>query len=59
MKKFLLSIPKTSVATFLGAVLTYSHAKGYVDGDMAVFLSTVMLAMGLSANVAVSRIRNK
>lgn len=55
MKKLLNRIPKTSVATIIGAILTYSQAKGYVGGDEAVLISQILVACGIVINVISKR----
>lgn len=55
MKKFLNSLPKTSIATFAGAVLTYCQAKGYLGGEEAMLVSQIMLALGITVNVISKR----
>lgn len=57
MKQFFLSIPKTSVAAIVGAVIVYLQAKTVIDGDTAVFLSSILAALGIGSNVAISRMR--
>jgi len=46
---------KTSIATILGAIIVYSLTKGYIDADLAQLLSAIMVALGLSANIATSK----
>lgn len=45
MKDFIGKLPKTTIATILGALLSYGQAKGYIDPDTAVLISTVLVAL--------------
>jgi hypothetical protein len=64
MKKFITSIleylagKKTSIATIIGALITYSLTKGLIDADLAQLLSVVLVALGLSANIASAKLLN-
>lgn len=43
---------KTTIGTILGLAITYSLTKGYIDNDLAVFLSGILVALWLTANIA-------
>lgn len=47
---------KTSIATILGAVIIYCLTKGYIDADLAQLLSAIMIALGLTANIATTKL---
>lgn len=52
----LLSGKKTTIATVLGALIIFSLGRGYIAMDTAELLSTIMIALGLSANVATAKL---
>lgn len=55
MDKIILQIsrlPKTTIASILGAVNTYLVARGYIDADTAVLISSILVALGLWVNIA-------
>lgn len=43
---------KTSIATILGAIIVYCLTKGFIDADLAQLLSAIMVALGLTVNIA-------
>lgn len=45
MKDFIGRLPKATIATILGALLSYGQAKGYIDADSAILISTVLVAL--------------
>ncbi|MFA6997232.1 MAG: hypothetical protein WC181_08280 [Defluviitoga sp.] len=47
-----LSGKKTTIATILGAILVYVQGRGYIQEDTAILFSAIMVALGLTANVA-------
>jgi hypothetical protein len=47
---------KTTIATILGAFITFSLARGYIAPDVAELLATIMLALGLSINIATAKL---
>lgn len=47
---------KTSIATILGAIIVYALTKGYIDADLAQLLSAIMVALGLTVNIAGAKI---
>lgn len=48
---------KTSIATIIGALIVYSLTKGFIDADLAQLLSAIMVALGLSVNIASSKLK--
>lgn len=50
MKDFIAKLPKATIATILGAALVYCQAKQWIDADTSIFISTVLVALGLGAN---------
>ena len=48
---------KTTIATIVGALITFSLTKGYIDGDIANLLATIMIALGLSVNIASAKLK--
>lgn len=59
MKKFLTFLrgKKTTIATIIGAIITFSLTRGYIDGDLANLLATIMIALGFTVNYATSKMR--
>lgn len=55
MKEFVQKLPKTSISTIAGAVLVYALAKGYIGGDEAILVSTVLAGLGIGINVYTKR----
>ena len=55
MKDILNALPKTSIATAIGAVLVYCQAKGYIGGEEAMLVSQILLAFGITINVISKR----
>jgi len=47
---------KTTIATILSAFITFSLTRGYIDGDVANLLATIMIALGLTANIATNKL---
>jgi len=47
-----LSGKKTTIATILAAILVYLQGRGYIQTDTATLISAIMVALGLTANVA-------
>ncbi len=47
-----LSGKKTTIAAILGAILVYLQGRGYIQTDTATLISAIMVALGLTANVA-------
>ncbi len=58
MKKILLwlSGKKTTIATIIGAVVVFALGRGYIAQDVAELISTIMVALGLTANIATNKI---
>lgn len=58
MKNFLLFLQgkKTTIATILGALIVFSLGRGFIQQDVADLLSAIMIALGLSANIATAKI---
>jgi hypothetical protein len=48
----LLKGKKTTIGAVLALIITYCVAKGYIDNDLALLLSSLLVALGLTANVA-------
>jgi hypothetical protein len=46
---------KTTVATILGAIITFSLGQGYLTAEVANLLTTILVALGFSANYANSK----
>lgn len=46
---------KTTIGTILGFVITYCLTKGYIDNDLAIMLSGILVALGLGANVSTAK----
>ena len=44
------ALPKTSISLLASAVIAYCQSKGYLGGDEAVLISTVLLAFGIVVN---------
>ncbi len=57
MKKILLwlSGKKTTIATIIGAVVVFALGRGYIAQDVAELISTIMIALGLTANIATNK----
>ena len=57
MKKILLwlSGKKTTIATVIGAVVVFALGRGYIAQDVAELISTIMIALGLTANIATNK----
>lgn len=47
-----LSGKKTTIATIIGALIVFALGRGYIQQDIAELLSAIMIALGLTANVA-------
>lgn len=45
-------LPKTSIASILWAINTYLVAKGYIDPATATLVSSILVALGVSINIA-------
>jgi hypothetical protein len=43
---------KTTIATILGAILTFVVGREYIQPDVANLVSVILIALGLGANVA-------
>lgn len=46
---------KTTIGTILGLLITYSLTKGCIDNDLALLLSSLLVALGLGSNVATAK----
>jgi len=57
MNKILLwlSGKKTTIATVIGAVVVFALGRGYIAQDVAELISTIMIALGLTANIATNK----
>lgn len=47
---------KTTIATITGALITFSLARGYIASDVAELLATILVALGLSVNIATNKL---
>jgi len=47
---------KTTIATIIGLLITFSLTRGYIPADIAELLSSIMLALGLTANIATTKL---
>jgi len=43
---------KTTIATILGAIITFCLGRGYLAVDVAELLSVILVALGIGANYA-------
>lgn len=50
-----LSGKKTTIATIIGAVVVFALGRGYIAQDVAELISTIMIALGLTANIATNK----
>jgi len=57
MKKILiwLSGKKTTIATVISAIVVFALGRGYIAQDVAELISTIMIALGLTANIATNK----
>lgn len=47
---------KTTIATILGALITFSLARNYIPADVAELLATILLALGFGINIATAKL---
>lgn len=47
---------KTTIATVIGLLITFSATRGYIAADVAELLASIMVAVGLSANYATTKL---
>ena len=47
-----LSGKKASIATIIGAVIVFLLGRGIIQQDVAELISAIMVALGLTANIA-------
>jgi hypothetical protein len=50
-----LSGKKTTIATIIGAILVFCLNRNYIAPDVAELISAIMVALGLTANIATNR----
>jgi hypothetical protein len=50
-----LSGKKTTIATIVGALIVFALGRGYIQQDIAELVSAIMLALGLTANIATAK----
>jgi hypothetical protein len=50
-----LSGKKTTIAAIIGAFLIFALGRGWITNDVAELISAIMVALGLSANIATAR----
>jgi len=57
MKKILiwLSGKKTTIATVISALVIFLIGRGLIAQDVAELISTIMIALGLTANIATNK----
>ena len=57
MKKILLwlSGKKTTIATIISAIVVFALGRGYIAQDVAELISAIMIALGLTANIATAK----
>jgi len=41
---------KTTIASIVALLITYSLTKGFIDNDLAILLNGILVALGLTAN---------
>lgn len=54
-----LSGKKTTIATVLGAIVIFLLGRGLIAQDVAELISAIMIALGLTANIATNKIYKK
>ena len=54
-----LSGKKTTIATVISALVIFLIGRGLIAQDVAELISAIMIALGLSANIATNKIYNK
>lgn len=61
MKELLiwLSGKKTTIATVISALVIFLIGRGIIAQDVAELISAIMIALGLSANIATNKIYKK
>ncbi len=47
---------KTTIATVLGALIIFCLGRGYIAMDTAELMSAIMVALGLTANIATAKV---
>jgi hypothetical protein len=47
---------KTTIAAVIGLLITFAATRGYIAGDVAELLASIMVAVGLSANYATTKL---
>lgn len=47
---------KTTIAAVVGALVIYSIGRGYIAQDTAELISALLVALGITANVATSKL---
>lgn len=50
-----LSGKKTTLATIISAIVVFALGRGYIAQDVAELISAIMIALGLTANIATSK----
>jgi len=54
-----LSGKKTTIATVISALVIFLIGRGLIAQDVAELISAIMIALGLSANIATNKIYKK
>jgi uncharacterized membrane protein YdjX (TVP38/TMEM64 family) len=54
-----LSGKKTTIATVISALVIFLIGRGLIAQDVAELISAIMIALGLTANIATNKIYNK
>ena len=50
-----LSGKKTTIATVISAIVVFALGRGYIAQDVAELISAIMIALGLTANIATAK----
>ena len=50
MFEYIQKLPKTSIATIIGAILVYLQGQWIITTDLATLLSSILVALWLTAN---------
>lgn len=43
---------KATIGAILALIITYCLTKGYIDNDLAILFNWILVALGLTANIA-------
>jgi hypothetical protein len=53
-----LSGKKTTIGAVLALTITLFLTKGYIDNDVAIYLNSLLVVLGLTANIATYKMYN-